>query len=151
MKNWMKSTLMAFLLVAVLSVTALAAGLGSGRLTAKENDVAVSLNIPEGKAEAITSLRVKLRVSVNSGSMKEPGFQFGKAVNSVVKDAAIVPGEKGGYMVDLIVSGKEDQAIFNNEGDISLGTLSVRPDSEAYDIKVEFAGIKAQGDQPDVS
>ncbi len=151
MKNWMKSTLTAFLLVAVLSVTALAAGLGSGRLTAKENDVAVSLNIPEGKAEAITSLRVKLRVSVNSGSMKEPGFQFEKAIKSAVQDAAVVPGEQGGYLVDLVISGKQDQAIFDKEGNVSLGTLSVRPDSEAYDIKVEFAGIKAQGDQPDVS
>ena len=151
MKNWMKSTLMAFFLVAAISVTALAAGFGSGRLTAKENDVAVSINIPEGKTETITSLRVKLHVALNSGSMKEPAFQFENTIKSAVKDAAISREANGSYMVDLILSGKKDQAIFGKAEDVSVGTLSIRPDSEEYEIKVEFAGIHAKSEQPDVS
>ena len=149
MKNWMKSILMAFLLVATISVTALAAGSGSGRLTAKENDVAVSLNIPEGKT--MTSLRVKLKVTPERGSMKEPVFQFENAIKSAIKDAAVSREANGGYLVDLILSGKKDQVIVDSKGNVNLGTLSVYPDSEEYQIKVDFAGIKAEGEQPDVS
>ena len=151
MKNWMKSILMTFLLVAAISVTALAAGLASGRLTAKENDVAVSLNIPEGETDAITSLRVKLQVTAENGSMKEPVFQFENAIKSVIKDAAISREGNGSYLVDLVLSGKKDQVIFNKAGDVSVGTLSIHPDSEEYRIKVEFAGMNAESGQQDVS
>ena len=74
MKNWMKYIALCFLLFAILplvSPTAVQAG-----LTAEQNNVTVSLQIPEGKTETITSLRFQLRVWAESGSMDTPAFQY---------------------------------------------------------------------------
>ncbi len=89
-----------------------AAGDKSGKLTVDSNKVEVSLTIPEGKTEAITSLRLQLRVAAESGTMDAPTFAFGSSIGSSVQDAAITQEEGGSYLVDLILSGKRNQDIF---------------------------------------
>ena len=74
MKNWMRYILTAFLIFMAVPATVTAAENASGSLTVEKNDVAVSLSLPEEKSQAVTSLRVKLFVSLRSGSMGEPDF-----------------------------------------------------------------------------
>lgn len=132
-----------------LPMTASAAETGSGTLTADKNNVAVSLRLPAGKTEGITSLRLKLRVSLISGSMGKPDFVFGSAVKSEVKDAHISKEKDGSYLVDIIVSGKKEQKLFADSETLRLGTLVVAPTSGHYQIKVSFTG--QTGDKPEVT
>ncbi len=137
MKKWIKIILVSFFLFTIVPLTADAA---ENNLTVEDKDVAVSVDIPAGKSGVITSLRMQLRVSANSGTMNAPVFTFDSAVNSEIKDAVIMPGENGTYLVDLILSGKKDKSIFGGSESAKLGTLSVRPTSQQYKIKVETVG-----------
>ena len=109
MKNWIKIILVSFFLFTIVPLTAQAA---DNNLTVKENDVTVSVNLPEGKSGVITSLRMQLSVSISSGTMNAPKFTFDSSVNSEIKDAAVIPQKDGTYLVDLILSGKKDKNIF---------------------------------------
>ena len=149
MKNWMRYILTAFLIFMAVPATVTAAENASGSLTVEKNDVAVSLSLPEEKSQAVTSLRVKLFVSLRSGSMGEPDFAFDSAIKSMVKDAS-VSKEQDGYLVDLILSGKRDQEILDENGTVNLGTLSVQPKSKAYEIEVSFAGEEDNAGKPKV-
>lgn len=137
MKNWMKYIALCFLLFAILplvSPTAVQAG-----LTAEQNNVTVSLQIPEGKTETITSLRFQLRVWAESGSMDTPAFQFDSSIKSMVQDAAVTKQADGSYLMDLILSGKKDQKIFVDSETAKIGSVSLKPTSKEYRLKVEFA------------
>ena len=101
----------------------------SADLTVNGNEVTVALHLPEGKTETITSLRLKLYVSVKSGEMKEPSFRFAEGLTSEVQDAAVSQGEEGNYVVDLILSGKQKQDIFQGSEDAVIGTLVLTPEN----------------------
>lgn len=137
MKNWIKIILVSFFLFTIVPLTAQAA---DNNLTVKENDVTVSVNLPEGKSGVITSLRMQLSVSISSGTMNAPKFTFDSSVNSEIKDAAVIPQKDGTYLVDLILSGKKDKNIFGGSETAKIGVLSVAPTSDEYTIKVESAG-----------
>ena len=68
-----------------------AAETGKGILDVNGNDAALTLHLPEGKTESITSLRVKLRISSVLGTMDQPEFQFQDSLSSYLKDAKICP------------------------------------------------------------
>lgn len=140
MKNKFTFVLTFLFLFLAIPATAAAAEANSGALTADKNNVAVSLHIPAAGAEGSVSLRLKLRVSAISGTMGKPAFAFDGAVKSIVRDADIRQEKNGSYLVDIIVSGKEDQKLFSAGGDVRLGVLSVAPTSRDYQIRVEFAG-----------
>ena len=63
MKKWIKMMLASFFLFALVPMAVYAVGDKSGKLTVRDKKVEVSLTIPEGKTEAITSLRLQLRVT----------------------------------------------------------------------------------------
>lgn len=137
MKNWIKYMILpCLLLTALLAWPSASAEAG---LTAKQTDVDVTLHLPEGKTETITSLRFALRVSAESGSMDAPVFRFHSGISSMVKDAAVTKQKDGSYLVDLILAGKKDQKIFSDSEDAAVGTVSVKPASKEYRIKVEYA------------
>ena len=136
MKNRITFVLTFLFLFLAVPVAAAAAEANSGTLAADKNNVAVSLHLPAGKTEGITSLRLQLRVSVVSGSMGKPVFLFDNAVKSAVKDAHISKEKDGGYLVDIIISGKKEQKLFTDSGNVKLGTLSVAPTSQYYQIRV---------------
>lgn len=140
MKNKLTFVLTFLFLFLAIPMTAAAAEANSGTLTVDKNNVTVSLHIPAGKTEGITSLRLQLRVSAISGTMGKPAFVFDSAVRSIVRDADIRQEKDGSYLVDIIVSGKKDQKLFSDSGDVKLGALSVVSTSRDYQIKVEFAG-----------
>ncbi|MCI8299353.1 MAG: hypothetical protein HFI69_03230 [Lachnospiraceae bacterium] len=145
MKKWLKIIMVSFFLFTIVPLTADAA---ENNLTVKDKDVTVSVDIPAGKSGVITSLRMQLRVSVNSGTMNAPVFKFDSAVKSEIKDAVIMPGEKGTYVVDLILSGQKDKSIFGGSESAKIGTLSVRPTSQKYKIKVETLGELDNNESP---
>lgn len=148
MKKWIKNLLISFLLLAAVPAIALAAEMAGGNLTVEKNNVAVALNIPEGRTETITSLRLQMRVSLCDGGMEEPTFEFADTVKSVVRDAAISQEESDSYIVDIIISGKKDQDIFGESEHADLGTLSLHPNSEEYQVKVEIIEEISDGDEP---
>lgn len=147
MKRWIKIAVLSFLLFAILPLSADAAE-SKNNLALEKNQVAVSLNIPEGKTGAITSLRLQLRVTANSGSMGEPSFAFDSSIKSEIKDAAVTKEEDGSYLVDLILSGKKDKDIFGDSESVKLGLLSPKPTSGTYEIKVEIVGEMDDSGQP---
>ncbi len=147
MKNWIKIILVSFLFFAVMPLNANAAT-SKNNLTVENDQVAVSLNIPEGKTGAVTSLRLQLRVSAVSGTMEQPSFTFDSGIKSEIKDAAVIAEEDGSYLVDLILSGKKDKDIFGDNEYVKLGMLSPQPSSEEYEIKVEIVGEMDDSGQP---
>ena len=138
MKNWIKCMLLTMFLIVAAPLDAAAAS-DSQMLTVDKNDVILTVNLPEGKTDKITSLRIKLHVSVLSGTMEQPSFQFEESLNSRIKDSQIRQLEDGSYLVDLILSGKEDQDIFSGNESVKTGKLSLHPSSQEYQAKVEFA------------
>ncbi|MEY8391950.1 hypothetical protein AALA98_11385 [Lachnospiraceae bacterium 45-W7] len=137
MKKWLKIIMVSFFLFTIVPLSAKAA---ENNLTVDDKDVVVSVDIPAGKSGVITSLRMQLRVSASSGTMEAPVFAFDGAVSSEIKDAVVMPGENGTYLVDLILSGKKDKSIFGGSESAKIGTLSLRPTSQQYKIKVETVG-----------
>lgn len=149
MKKWMKY-IFALLFALFLPTAVAAAENGKGILTAENNEVSVALNLPEGKTETITSLRLVLRVSAVSGAMEKPAFQFESAIKSAVQDADISQSADGSYLVDIILSGKKDQDVFKGSEYAKLGKLSIRPVGSEYEAKVEIADIWGDGSAPSV-
>ena len=139
MKKWMRYIVLTMLFVLFSPAAFAAAQNNKAVLTAGNDSVSVGLNLPEGKLETITSLRLKLCVTVESGSIKEPSFQFESTLKSAVKDAEIIQETDGSYLVDIILSGKADQDIFENSEYAKLGTLSLNPAGSGYQVKVEAA------------
>ena len=139
MKKWMRYIVLTMLFVLFSPAAFAAAQNNKAVLTAVNDSVSVGLNLPEGKLETITSLRLKLCVTVESGSIKEPSFQFESTLKSAVKDAEIIRETDGSYLVDIILSGKADQDIFKNSEYAKLGTLSLNPAGSGYQVKVEAA------------
>ena len=56
--------------------------------------------------------------------------------------------EDGSYLVDLILSGKEDQDIFSGNESVKTGKLSLHPSSQEYQAKVEFASGTEGSNEP---
>ncbi len=73
MKNWIRCIVLTLILIAVAPMSA-AAESSRGILDVNGNDVALTLHLPEGKTESITSLRVTLRISAVLGTMDAPRF-----------------------------------------------------------------------------
>ncbi len=149
MRKWIKYIAAAFFLIAALPMSVAAAEQSKGVLTADKNDVSVALNLPEGKTETITSLRLKVRVHAGAGTMGEPSFRFDESIKSAVRDAEIKKEADGSYSVDIILSGKKDQAVFQGSEYAKIGTLSLKPTSAEYQMNVEFAGAGKE-DEPSV-
>ena len=150
MKNWMKYIAVLCLLMFVMPVNAAAAESGSGILTAEKNSVSVALNLPEGKTETITSLRLQLRMTVAGGTVGEPVFHFENAIPGTVKDTIVTQEDAGSYLVDVILSGKKDQDIFKGSEYAKIGTLSFEPVSSEYQVQVEIAGDMSEEGEPSV-
>ncbi len=148
MKKWIKMMLASFFLFALVPMAVYAVGDKSGKLTVRDKKVEVSLTIPEGKTEAITSLRLQLRVTAENGTMDAPAFEFDKSISSLVQDAAITQEAGGSYLVDLILSGKKEQDIFKDSESAVLGILSLQPTSEKYDLKTEIIGEMGGVEKP---
>ena len=149
MKNIIKYLCLLFFCIFAIPAAVEAAGTNS--LTVENNKVAVSVSIPEGKTETITSLRMQLLVTITSGSMGEPKFQFENGLPSIIQDAAISSKGENIYAVDLVLSGKKDQDIFGGSEYVRLGTLSFQPTSKTYEIKVEVVGDGDDGQEPSVT
>lgn len=140
MKTRMKVILTSLLLILACPFAASAATGAAGELAAKGTDVNVSLKMPQGETEIITSMRLWLYVKVDSGAIKEPAFTFNKSITSDVKDAEIRK-DGSGYIVDLIFSGKKSQDIFSGKDGASLGTLSLASaNDKAFSATVGIAG-----------
>ena len=126
----------------------------AGDLTVQGREVSVSLHLPEGKTETITSLRMKLYISLKSGKMGEPSFHFADGLISEVKDAAITQDGEGEYIVDIILSGKQTQDIFGDSEDVFLGTLTLAPAKDkAFTAEVGITaadGEKEEDALPDI-
>lgn len=149
MKNYFKYLLLLFFCILVMPMAAKAAE--NDNLKIEKDKVAVSVNIPEGKTETITSLRMKLLVTLNSGSMGEPVFAFEDAVKSTVKDVSISNKGDNCYTIDLVLSGKKEQNIFGNSEYVKLGNLSLQPSSEQFEIEVEILGEDDNREEPVVT
>lgn len=125
-----------------------AAETGKGILEVNGKDAALTLHLPEGKTESITSLRVKLRISSVLGTMDQPEFQFQDSLSSYLKDAQISPLEDGSYMADIILSGKKSQDIFSGSEDVKIGSITPKPTSREYQIKIEFFSDGENEEEP---
>lgn len=145
MKKWMRYIFLTMLFI-MLSPAAFAAAESSRAVLTAENDgVSVGVKLPEGKMETITSLRLKLCVTVESGAIQEPSFQFESALKSALKDADVIREKDGSYLVDIILSGKADQDIFKNSEYAAIGTLSLKSAGGEYQVKVKAAEFEEDG------
>lgn len=142
MKKWISYMLLSSLLVTALPATQTRAEETSctGKLTANGNNINVSLSFPQAASEKITSLHFRVNVSIASGDMKEPGFQFKDSIQSDVKSSEITKNNNG-YMVDVILSGKKEKIIFPENGQADIGTISLNPSGSTYTISASFAGL----------
>lgn len=149
-KKWINILVTAFVLIMAVPAAAQAAEKAGGTLTAVGNNVAVTVALPEGRTEAITTLRLQLRVSVGSGTMDQPAFIFDPAVKSAVRDADIRKEKDNSYTMDIILSGKKDQKIFLANGTVKVGTVSLKPTSAAFAATVAFVGKNGAASSPTV-
>lgn len=150
MKKWISFLIASFLcLFALPRMTAFAAA--EGTLSVRNQDVSVTLSIPEGKTQAITALHVRLLVSADSGEIEKPSFRFAGTIPSSIKDVEIT--NKGGqYVVDLVLAGKKGQDIFVGSAQATIGTLSLYAGSSSSSASVKFAAEPGEGSKkPSVS
>lgn len=142
MRKKSKHILSVFVLVlAFLAFAPSANAETTGCLTVSGTQAALKLTLLEGKTETITSLRLKLMVTTISGTMQTPAFQFNQNLPGTVKDAAVTEKEEGTYEVDLIVSRKKDQDIFQGTETAAIGTLVLHPkEDQAFQAEVRIAG-----------
>ena len=153
MKKWMDHIrISVLLLVALLSFSASAKDSGTAVLTKAEgsNNVTVSLDLAEGGTENITSIHFSMYISVESGErMDEPTFQFAEGIPSAVKDARVYWDEASSdYLIDIILSGTEDQLILDGKGDALIGTLVI-PDGDYY-AEVGLVRVDAESEEDSV-
>ena len=142
MKKWISCVLMSALLITALPaypVTAAEADC-TGKLVASGSNINVSLSFPFAATEKITSLRFRLKVSITSGKIDKPVFQFNNVVKSEVKDSDIINDNKN-YIVDIIMSGKKGNLVFPSGSQADIGTLSLNPSGSTYKISTQFTGI----------
>lgn len=154
MKKWI--TLISVLLITALSVfSASAKNSGAAVLTkaADSNNVEVAIELTEGVTEVITSLRFQLYVDVESGEMEKPAFAFSDGLPSFVKDAKVTwDADSANYLVDVILSGKENQELPFAEltdaggsvGHLAVGTLVIPAGNYYAEI-----GMAASDDEED--
>ncbi len=140
MKKWISFIMVFALLLAVIPPITVSAAAGGGELIVNGNNVTITLDIPEGKTENITSLRFQVVVTVNSGSMSEPSFRFSDTIKSTVKDVVVNQSESEQYIIDIILSGKKDEKIFDSSGKAQIGTLILKPASIDAKATVVIAG-----------
>lgn len=141
-----------FLLFAISAFAVTAKADTAGNLLVDGSNVIVSLHLSEGKTETITSLRFKMYIKVKSGEIKNPSFQFADGFTSEVKDAAVSQTEDGTYLMDIILSGKQKQDIFQGKEDAVIGTLLLKQqEGKGFVAEVGFAGedtSEEEGVQP---
>ena len=141
MKKWISYLLLPVILIAAFPFSmAGAEETCSGKLTANGNQINVSLSVPQDAAEKITSLHFRIDVSISSGGMDEPVFQFADTIQSEVKDSKVIKNNDS-YIVDVILSGKKDQIIFPADGQAAIGTVSLKPSGSVYKISTKFTGM----------
>lgn len=150
MKKYIFYMCILFACFVALPAAVLAAGTGSAALSVHNNNVDVSLELPEGTAGKITSLRMQLRVSPVSGTMEQPVFTFKDTVKSYVKDASVNKQKDGSYIVDIIISGKSSGEIFGNSNGGGIGTVTVNPTSKSYQIKLEVMSQDKDSNTPGI-
>lgn len=147
MKNHMKKyvrfiILSAFLLAALLPRTAMAdakpSGSGILKLSESECAVTVSLSIPEGATENITTVHTHVYVDLQNGSFENaPSFKLSQALEekSVVANTDVLQKTDNDYVLDIILSGIED--LFPDENAVELGTLYLNPDVSESEFQAE--------------
>lgn len=142
MKKWLSYILLSAILITALPLSLVKAAETNctGKLAANGNNINVSLLFPQAVTENITSLRLKLKVSITDGKMEEPVFQFTDAIKSEVKDSKITSDDTN-YIVDIILSGKKDKIIFPAASQADIGTISLKPSGSVYKISTQFTGI----------
>lgn len=150
MKKYILYMCILFACFVALPAAAFAAETGRATLTVQNNNVDVSLELPEGKAVQITSLRMKMCVSVVSGTMEQPAFKFKDTIKSYLKDASVTKQKDGSYIVDVIISGKNSGEIFDNSNGGGIGTVAVNPTSRSYQIKVEVMSQDKDSNTPGI-
>jgi len=127
----------------------------NGILTVKDNHVDVALEIPGAKTEVITSLRVRLYVNADIGQIEKPIFTFSKTIQSTIKDAAIINDTKkdNSYYIDLILSGKKEQNLFETGDQITIGTLYLNSvlDGQEFKASVSIVGQTEDNKEPVVT
>lgn len=161
MKKWIQSNFrmgafFALLLFAMFLPCAVSAEeASSGILTVADNHVDVALQIPGAKTEVITSLRVRLYVDAEIGQIEEPTFTFSKTVQSTVKDAAIIKDTEkdNSYYIDLILSGKKEQNLFETGDQVTIGTLNLNSvlDGQEFKASVHIVGQTEGSKEPVVT
>lgn len=140
MKKGLKYGLISALLITAFSaIHASAKNIATAVLdkAADSNHVTVALDFSETKTEIITTLRFKLLVAVEEGELAQDDVSFSFAgIPGEVKDAKITyDADVTDYIVDVVVSGKEN--IFQNAAGapLTIGTLNL-PDGDAYSAEV---------------
>ena len=135
MKKWMNYLVASSLLLTVLPpLTVSAKETGVVEITAPTGsyDATVKMTLPEGKTGNITSMRFQMYVERISGTMEKPDFKFSTGIPSVVQDAAVTQAEgENSYLIDIILSGKENQEFMDDEGSAVIGTITVNPGADA--------------------
>lgn len=152
MKKWIRYILLFVLMFTAIPSFALAANDWSGKLTATDNNINVTLTAPQTGTDNITSLNFRIYISVTSGQMNEPTFQFSDTINSEIKDAAFIKDTTNGsssYTVDIILSGKKNQSIFTSK-QVNIGTISLHPTTNEYRATVDFTGITDDSKKPEI-
>lgn len=150
MKKLISYILLSVLLIAATSsFNALAAETDwSAELTTNENNINITMSASQAETQVITSLRFRINVSITSGKMAAPTFQFADAVESKVKDAATIIDDSSNYIVDIVLSGTKDQNIFKTGKQANIGTISLHPTTSAYKVTVQFTGITSDSKEP---
>ena len=122
-----------FLIISLFSFTASAETMDTVSFQITDGDAGVTLRLPEGKYEKITSLRLRLQVRQTAGkiNVKKENVKLLSA-GSEVQEIFVepMPEDTSGFIIDLILSGNSD--IFPQEK------------IDIYSFKVENAGTDAQ-------
>ena len=150
MKKLISYIIVFALLLAAIPPITVSADAGS-KLAVNGNNVTITLDIPEGKTENITSLRFQVVVTLTAGSMNAPEFRFSDTVKSTVKDVVINKLESGQYTIDIILSGKKDENIFDSNGRAQIGILTVNLSGRDAKAAVSIAGETEDSTQPAVT
>lgn len=153
MKKWIYSIMLFFLILICIPPLSASADAG-GSLTAEAQKVTVTLQKPQEEPEPVTSLRCWLYLSVLEGEIGQPVFEFADTIfegqtSGSIRSAA-VSGQGGRYVVDLILSGKQDQDIFAGKNQAVIGTLKLpASSSRLFRVYIAFAGEQASAQVPD--
>lgn len=120
------------------------------QLAVEKQNVTITLQKPEEEPYAVSALRFRMYVTVHSGNMDQPTFEFaGSDAGDLVCDAKVSATEDGRYLVDVIISSKDSHDIFQN-GQTVIGSLVLHPTgSQTMQATAEFAHEStAEGVQP---